>query len=307
MTHMPLVSLRVVSHNCRGWTSGYPAVSDLLQICDLCLIQEHWLLHEQLFRLNIHDDFLSVGVSGMESSEFHYGRPFGGCAIFYRKSLTPHVTRLHSPSKRFCSVMFTDQSGSTFLLVCVYLPFYDGSRVSSNEYLIALGELEGFITRHRSDHLLIAGDFNVDFNRNNVNLGHLLHFMSDLHLAAADLPHHSSIQYTYIRDDGTASSWLDHYLCDPSLACGLSNFVAMISVPICRITHHYSAHFLLLFLQFAPLLLLLLCMTILVLLGMLFRLSFLLFSVHQCLLLFRPFLILFVTAVIPFALSIENS
>ena len=96
----------------------------------------------------------------------------------------------------FCSVMLTDQSGSTFLLVCMYLPFFGDSVESSNDYLITLGELEGFIARHRSDHL-IAGDFKVDFNRNNVNLGHLMHFLSNLNLTAADLPHHTSIQYTY--------------------------------------------------------------------------------------------------------------
>ena len=52
-----------------------------------CLIQEHWLLYEQLHRLSTHDDFLCVGVSGMLSSEIHCGRPFGGCAILYQNRL----------------------------------------------------------------------------------------------------------------------------------------------------------------------------------------------------------------------------
>ncbi len=224
MTNVRLDSLRVASYNCRGLNSGRPAVLDLLEICDFCFIQEHWLLHEQLHRLNVHDDFFSIGVSGMESSELHYGRPFGGCAIFYRKSLAPFVTRLTSPSKRFCSIKFMDHSGATFLLICIYMPFSDGSAQSTNDYLITLGELEGFITRHKYDHLLIAGDLNVDFDRSNSSLPHLLNFMSDFNLLAADLPHRSSIQYTYMRDDGSASSWLDHFLCDSSLASGLSQF-----------------------------------------------------------------------------------
>ena len=175
--------------------------------------------------------------------------------------------------------MPTDQSGSTYLLVCMYLPFFGDSVESSNDYLITLGELEGFIARHRSDHL-IAGDFKVDFNLNNVNLGHLMHFLSDLNLTAADLPHHASIQYTYLRDDGTASSWLGHYLCDFSLVCALSNF--------CRfdLGANLSDH--------SPLLCsfsvalssacsssssITLLHDTLVLLGMLFLLSFLMFSV----------------------------
>ena len=35
-------------------------VQSLLQSCDICLIQEHWLLHENLDSLIISDDFLSV-------------------------------------------------------------------------------------------------------------------------------------------------------------------------------------------------------------------------------------------------------
>lgn len=224
MTQLSLESLRLVSYNCRGWNSGHTAVFDLLQSNDICFIQEHWLFEEQLNLLNIHNDFLSSSVSGMESHTLLHGRPFGGCAILYRKSLIPHVARLSSCSKRFCSVLLTDHRGSTTLLICVYLPFCDGSAESSNQFLITLGELEGFIARHECDHLLIAGDFNTDFNRNNVNLRHLQSFMSDLNLVSADLSHQSSIQFTYLRDDGAASSWPDHYLCDLSLAGHLSHF-----------------------------------------------------------------------------------
>ena len=81
-----------------------------------------------------------------------------------------------------------------------------------------MGELEGFINRHTSDHILIAGDFNVDFCRASMTLQHLRNFMTDLNLVSADLPFHSSICYTHMRDDGSASSWPDHFICDTSLA-----------------------------------------------------------------------------------------
>ena len=48
--------------------------------------------------------------------------------------------------------------------------------------------------------------------------------MSDLNLVSADLLYQSSIQFTYMRDDGTASSWPDLYLCDLPFACFLSHF-----------------------------------------------------------------------------------
>ena len=71
-----------------------------------------------------------------------------------------------------------------------------------------LGELKGFVARHNYDHLLIAGNF----NRNSVSVHHLRSFMSDLNLVSADLSYLSSIQFIYMRDDGTASSWCNHYL-----------------------------------------------------------------------------------------------
>ena len=144
--------------------------------------------------------------------------------FFYRRYLLPHIARLTSTSKCFCSVVLTDRSGSTTLFFCVYLPFSDGSAESHNEFLITLAELEGFIARHKCNHLLIAGDFNVDFNRSSVNLRHICTFMSDPNLVSADLPYYSCIQYTYLRDDGSASSWPDRFLCDSSLACDLSHF-----------------------------------------------------------------------------------
>lgn len=215
-------SLRLVSYNCRGWNSGQHAVCDSLQSCDVCLIQEHWLLHEQLSLLNVNNDFLSCGVSGMDSSDL-LGRPFGGCAIF-RRSLLPFVSCLDSPSKRFCSFLLRDRHGTSTLLICVYLPHNDGSSASHNEYLITLSELEGFINCHTSDHILIAGDFNAAFYHASMTLQHLRNFMTDLNLVFADLPFHSSICFTYMRDDGSASSWLDHFICDTSLAPDLSLF-----------------------------------------------------------------------------------
>ena len=106
VTHT-LDCLRVVSYNCRGWKSGSNYVQSLLQSCDICLIQEHWLLRENLNSLIISDDFVSVGVSGMDSSILLSGRPFGGCGILYCKSLSSVVRRLFTDSKRFCAISIT--------------------------------------------------------------------------------------------------------------------------------------------------------------------------------------------------------
>ena len=135
MLQNPLIS-KVVSYNCRGWKSGSNYVQSLLQSCDIWLIQEHWVLRENLDSLIISDDFLSVGVSGMDSSILLTGRPFGGCGILYRKSLSSVVRKIFTDSNRLCAISITlnnscDNSPFVILLICVYLPT-DYSTVASH-------------------------------------------------------------------------------------------------------------------------------------------------------------------------------
>ena len=62
--------IRIISYNCRGWKSASNFVFNLLNDCDICMIQEHWLFKEQLQSLNIGDEYSSTAVSGMVSTEF---------------------------------------------------------------------------------------------------------------------------------------------------------------------------------------------------------------------------------------------
>ena len=74
--------IRIISYNCRGWKCTSNFVFNLLNDCDICLIQEHWLFKEQLQSLNISDEYSSTVVSGMVSTEFIAGRPFVAVPYF---------------------------------------------------------------------------------------------------------------------------------------------------------------------------------------------------------------------------------
>jgi hypothetical protein len=108
------------------------------------MIQDHWLFSEQLQSLNVSDEFSSIVVSGMFSTEFIAGCPFGGCAILYCKSHAKFISTIKPGSTRFCAISFTYNSIS-ILLICVYLPTNYGTSQSHNLYLEVLGELQGFI------------------------------------------------------------------------------------------------------------------------------------------------------------------
>jgi len=113
-----LSDLRLASFNCNGLSNGRPIIFDLLQSHDICLIQEHWLFSDHLKQLNsINSDFLSVGVSGMESSVPLQRRPYGGCAILLGKSLIGSISLVSTNSKQFCAIGLSDQSGYILLII----------------------------------------------------------------------------------------------------------------------------------------------------------------------------------------------
>ena len=100
------------------------------------------------------------------------------------------ISLLQSNSDHF----YGDSSGLSYLLVSVYMPtYYDPSCV--NVYLNVLGKLEGFIASQGCDVNIIAGDFNMDFDRG----GQLLKdFMTGLDLHACDLNFRSSVNYIHL-------------------------------------------------------------------------------------------------------------
>ena len=77
----------------------------------------------------------------MDSSVLLHGRPFGDCTIPFRKSIISSVSMLQTNAKHFSAVPLSDQSGSSILLICVYLLTAYAS-TSTTDFLLFLGEIE---------------------------------------------------------------------------------------------------------------------------------------------------------------------
>ena len=194
-----MASLHCMSFNCRGWNSALITLKSLVDSFDVCFVQEHWLTSGHLYKLNdMSSDFLSVGVSGMDDTVLLSGRPYGGCSILYRKWLSSSII---PNSNRFCAVRLQELSGSSVLLVYVYLPS-EGAMFCFNDYLNILGELEGFIESQLCDHTLVVGDFNVDFNCGCSLASLLTDFIVKHDFVVSDLSYLESVKFTYERDDG---------------------------------------------------------------------------------------------------------
>ena len=209
-------SLRIVSYNCRGWKSGCHLVRDISDSFDFCFIQEHWLLDSQLGLLTLSPHFSSHGVSGVDDSVL-LGRPYGGCGIIYRKALAPLVSHLPSTSKRFCALKFS-LDGISLLFICVYFPTDYRDAQSRAAFVHLLGEIEGFLDTVTFDHLIIGGDFNVDFSAPSSRASCLSDFLRDKDLICIDQLPLSSVEYTFHSDANNAVSWIDHVFCDSAFA-----------------------------------------------------------------------------------------
>ena len=193
-------------------------LNSFIDSCDICFIQEHWLSNALLHKIGeISQDFVCTSVSSMVDSSILSGRPFGGCSILYRRHLSLSVTPIYSCSNSFCAVKLTDSSGTSFSLICVYMPAESHSS-SSGEYLNTLGEVEGFIDSLQCDNNIIVGDFNADFDRGGLSADLLSDFVLDLNVSVCDLHYRESVKCTYERDDGLVRSWIDHVLCSQAIS-----------------------------------------------------------------------------------------
>ena len=122
--------------NCRSVKSSVPEVSQLCAKCDILVLQEHWLLPNDLdFLNNIHPDFLAFGQSSVDISDrVLIGRPYGGTAILYRKSFSSCVARLHSSDPRVTAVSLQTKIGPV-LIACVYMPTDNGTADCFEEFI----------------------------------------------------------------------------------------------------------------------------------------------------------------------------
>ena len=86
-------------------------------------LQETWTIDSNINILgNIHNDFLFNGISGVDHTvEILQGRPKGGVAILYKKSLSCYIKHIKLSHRRTCSISITIDNVSC-LILSVYMP-----------------------------------------------------------------------------------------------------------------------------------------------------------------------------------------
>ena len=93
---------KVISFNCKAIKRSIEGVRALCQLADVVALQETWLLPHDLPLLSTIDDgFGSTGTSAVDTAAgLLSGRPYGGVALLWRKSVFEKVSVIECDNVR---------------------------------------------------------------------------------------------------------------------------------------------------------------------------------------------------------------
>jgi len=130
-----------------GYNSGLSMVKSLCLNFDIIMLQEHWLLTNNLSKLdNIDSNFQCCSISAMDNkaaSGILVGRPFGGVAVLWRKSLSNRIKIVCSDDidGRYISLKLCNSAARDIVMTCVYFPCI----TTRNDYVVAVVQLSDIL------------------------------------------------------------------------------------------------------------------------------------------------------------------
>ena len=182
--------------------------------CDFLCLQELWLLDETLYRLgSISTEYMYTAISGVDSrKQILQGRPHGGVAIMYKKSLAKYVTHVRSENRRVCAVKITTDDNFTCLIISVYLPCDTYNQRVQKKYVDTFDYIECIISSIECDSVIICGDYNTSFERESGQVDYLNDFISRSNMKISWDNDKAMKDFTYTNYSLGHKSCIDHII-----------------------------------------------------------------------------------------------
>ena len=89
-------------------------------------------------------------MSGFGNDEVLSGRPYGGCALFWRKSMSFTPVYVTTDSRRVCAIRL-NRIDCNLLCLCVYMP-YEKATDNLDEFSYQLSVIESILGLHSDCH-----------------------------------------------------------------------------------------------------------------------------------------------------------
>ena len=170
------MDLKIISYNSTGLSPlTVQFIRDLIdkENPDILMLQETFTIRSTTHKVDsIHTQYLAHVVCGSDESEvFLCGRPSGGVAILWKKSLAQCIVKIKPMQchRRICAIKMKVADGD--LLICnAYLPNdnYSASVVTES-FSEVCEQVEMLFLHENPKYLILAGDLNVDFRRQNAH------------------------------------------------------------------------------------------------------------------------------------------
>ena len=218
--------VKFCTFNCCGLGDGKPEyISSLLDRHDIVLLQETWLLKDNLNFFDRIPGTESHGISSINDAKLLQGRPYGGCSIIWKKSLVFEVSpvTLNTPSTRLCAVNVKLPNGVKLLVVNAYMPC-DFVPANLADFRQVLDEISVMINSGGCDYVVIGGDLNTDFRRASQNTTVLSNFVVTESLVKGISFPEADVPYTYESRMNAEKSTLDHFLVCERLFPSISGY-----------------------------------------------------------------------------------
>ena len=202
------------AHGANAATLSY--IDSVINNFDFLLIQEHWL-HKS--KLHVFEDNVNGinchGVSGMVESELHTGRPYGGCAILWRDTLSCQVVPVPCHNNRLCCIKAVFECYSV-LIFSLYMPCdTEYNQSNADEYNQVLSDILSVVELEDADFVISGGDYNTDLRRSkSLHCSAMTSFIHDSGLKLITDP---CIDYTYESMSNGSRSIIDHFIVTENL------------------------------------------------------------------------------------------
>ncbi|CAH0729092.1 unnamed protein product, partial [Brenthis ino] len=151
----------IASFNCRSIKRSLEHVRSLCKISDILVLQETWLLpHDIDFIHRVDEDFGCFAKSSVDTSTgIMRGRPYGGLALFWRKSIFLKATIIECSNNRLAAMRLDFGDNRQLLIINVYMPTDQDENLC--EFTATLANIKAIIDDNEIETVFVLGDFNA--------------------------------------------------------------------------------------------------------------------------------------------------